>query len=476
MFKGMTLMMVAAGALVVGAAIAFRSNAQPAEQLEVLACAHFPAQASSAYRPGVPPLKWRTDLPAGIVARVHPWQQIDFQTDWRNYMAAVLSELQAAGLEIQNNTITMSPGAEWWIAPWMNYGPNGREALLGLTKERGPDPGDLWPQSPGDSQVWAIGFYNREGAKALRDVFLDPCNPARPQAGWTFPAGTVSFKLLFTDADIPYLAGAPVVEAYIDPAGSSSTPSTTVADRVKRQLRLLQLDIAVRDPRAPLGWLFGTYVWQNNQSGLFGDLTPVGLMWGNDPGAVASPLNDFAELPSTRLNTELAGILWQGDEPWPERPWPGFQGRLNGPADNLRSSCLSCHALAQWPRSRELSIVPRPAARYTVAALADPARRDELRTKWMRDVPGGQLMDPAEANPGQNWGGATPLDYSLQLEASFSRMCAACKDGKLIGPTPAVCRVAGARPQVTSPDCTTNLSPSAFMATQTSAERTPPRQ
>ena len=29
----------------------------------------------------------------------------------------------------------------------------------------------------------------------------------------------------------------------------------------------------------------------------------------------------------------------------------GFEGRVNGPADNMTSSCLSCHARAQTPRA-----------------------------------------------------------------------------------------------------------------------------
>jgi len=457
------------------AGVAIQSTAQPAGQ--PAACPRFPAQASTAFKQGVAALPWRTDFPADAPVVIHPWEQVDFRTEWRAYMAAVLSELQASGLAIQNNRIEMAPGAEWWIAPWMDYGTNGREALLGLTKERGPDAGDLSPASTRGPQVWAIGFYNREGAKGLHDIYLDPCNPARPAMGWTFPARTMSFKLLFTDAptsEVSYLTGAPTVEALIDPPGSSSN-FHLVKNRTRQTLRLIQVDIAVRDPRAPLGWLFGTFVWQNNQSGLYGDLTPVGLIWGNDPGADADPLKDFATLSSTRLNDELAEIVWQGQSPWRERPWPGFQGRLNGPADNLRSSCMSCHALAQWPRSPALGIVPRPANRYTLAALADPARRAELRANWMRDVQGGALTEPGEAAATPTWGGATPLDYSLQLEASFSRLCDACSDGVLTGATPAVCRVAGVRSRVTTASCPPP-SPGNLFGAIPARESEPPRQ
>jgi hypothetical protein len=474
--KKRSAFMVAAASILSVSSVVLPGAAQPNNELETVACDRFPVEASSAHRTGIPKLRWRTDFPAAVEPKVHAWEGIDFRTEWQSYMAAVLAEVQAAGLKIQSNDLVMDNAAEWWIAPWMDYGPFGREARLGLTKERGPDEGDLSPTSPRGAQVWAIGFYNREGAKGLHDVFLDPCNPSRPATGWTFPAKTVSFKLLFIDTSavqVPYLQGAPTVTAYIDPPGTASADAS-IGDRELRVLKLLQLDVAIRDPRAPLGWVFGTFVWQNNQSGLYGDLTPVGLMWGNDPAASANTFAGFAELPSTRLNQELAGIIWQGDEPWPQRPWPGFQGRLNGPADNLRSSCMSCHALAQWPRSRILGILPRPSADYTLQALANPARRELLRAKWMRDTQSGQLTDPTEASAsGSNWGGATPLDYSLQLEASFTRMCAACKNGALSGLTPAVCKVAGAANRVEAANCPAARS---SLAVQPTGEIEPPRQ
>ena len=48
------------------------------------------------------------------------------------------------------------------------------------------------------------------------------------------------------------------------------------------------------------------------------------------------------------INTALQGTLYG----WPARPFMGFLGRVNGPADNLSSACLSCHARAQLPRAR----------------------------------------------------------------------------------------------------------------------------
>ncbi len=411
-------------------------------------CSRFAVANSSAYNGTGVQLPWRTDLPATPGAATHAWEAVPL-SNWQGYMAAVLGEIRASGLKLNGSTLTMNATANWWITPWMDYGPNGRERSLGLTKERSPDPGDLSPTSKGGAQVWAVGFYNQEGASAVAKVFADPCNPVTPTGAAAFPPKTASFKLLFTNistTDVTYLAGGPTVTAYI---------GNTVAGRTPKPLRLLQMDIAVRDARSPTGWVFGTYVWKGPKvgDGLLDNLVPVGLMWGNDPAAAAANRDDFATLGQSQLNSALAGVVWRGpNQTWANRPWPGFQGRLNGPADNLRSSCLSCHALAQWPRSKTLGIVPRSPP-YTLAALNTATTRDDLRTKYLTNVSAGSLTIPGEATPTPTWGGATSLDYSMQLEAAFTRLCSACQDGALTGPTPAVCQIKGAASFRAAPTC-----------------------
>ncbi|CAN7769853.1 hypothetical protein LJR245_007478 [Rhizobium leguminosarum] len=414
-------------------------------------CAHMPLERSTAYNPQTKriDIPWRTDLPTALPLNAdHAWSNTEL-SDWRAYMAAVLEEVKRGDLSIHDQTISMRSDAQWWISPWMDYTANGRERNLGLTRERSPDPGDLAPGSPGKLQVWAVGFYNQEGAYALSQVFAQPCDPSVPTADWTFPANSASFKLLFTNAtntQVPYLDGAPVVLAFIDKPGGG---------REEQTLRLLQVDIAVQDPRSATKWVFGTFVWKGPKAGdgLFQNLVPVGLMWGNDPTADTQSRGDFAVLAETRLNHDLEGIVWRGpNQTWDERPWPGFQGRLNGPADNLRSSCMSCHALAQWPRSKALGIVPR-GPNFTLDALNAKVARDELREKYLKNVVGGKLTLPSEAVAETGWDGATSLDYSLQLEAAFSRLCRACKDGALQGPTPRVCRVQGAMDYIATAVC-----------------------
>lgn len=437
-------------------------------------CARWPDRFSSAFNPtaNAITLPWRTDFPAALVPQSHAWEAVAFNPaqspDWQAYMAAVIGEVKASGLQISGKALTMNLTAPWFIAPWMDQGRNGREFLMGLTKERGPDARDLSPTSTAGHQVWAVGFYNAEGAFGLGKVFADPCNPKVPAPvggqPWQFPNGTASFKLLFTDApdtEVAYLAGSPVVEAMIEPAGGGT-------NRTKRDVRLLQVDIAVRDPRATqTRWVFGTFIWKGPPTGdgFFDNLVPVGLIWGNDPTKQNNTWAGMTTLSQSGVNPALAGVVWQGAAGgWPERPYPGFQGRVNGPADNLRSSCLSCHGLAQWRRNPTLGIVPS----YPISPTPTTAKITQLRTDYFRNVKGGTLTVPAP--------NTTALDYSLQLEAGFTRLCAACRAGQLTGPTPDVCKVPGAG-QITQATCPSAISGGAPFAVGVPAhEDRPARQ
>lgn len=53
-------------------------------------------------------------------------------------------------------------------------------------------------------------------------------------------------------------------------APSASDPTRNAANPVLRNdfasdLRLLQVDFAVRDNRAPIGWVFGTFIYTGNK-------------------------------------------------------------------------------------------------------------------------------------------------------------------------------------------------------------------
>ena len=376
---------------------------------------------------GVAPAKWRTDYPAQYPdpRDQQPWESIKFQTSPVEYMNAVLADARTS-FRIVDRKLVGTGQENWWISQWLDYGNSGREPLMGLTKERGPDKGDLSPTSGGKYQVWAVGFYNRAGAAVFGDIFAEPCNPSLPVAV-KFPPDTASIKFLFTDAspsEVTYLQGAPEFDAFIDPAASGST-SLPATGRTKQTVRLLQVDIAVKDPDSrDTGWVFGTFVWQGPPRGdnLFDNLVPVSLQWGNDPQVYDSSLRQ------SWINPSLQNVTYG----WAARPTMGFLGRANGPADNIRSSCLSCHAAARTPRA-SLGLL---GSGFNMNNTSDPARVKEHVDIWFENIKSGALFQPQEP-------AASTLDYSLQLEAAIFRLCSACKLGDLKGATPAVCRSTG---------------------------------
>jgi hypothetical protein len=238
-------------------------------------------------------------------------------------------------------------------------------------------------------------------------------------AAGLFPEHTLSVKMLFTNADpnvVNYLQGSPTVQAAVDPPNGGEP-----AQRVVGSLRLLQVDFAVKDNRSPAtGWVFGTFVWIGPPTGdgLWDNLQLVGLHWGNDPGKRTNLQEGY-------LNVGLKGKLYG----WSARPFMGFEGRVNGPADNLSSACLSCHARAQLPRAQGGLAGGLPNLNNNTAVMAHLNR-------YFQNVPAGALASPVPQ--------AVPLDYSLQVMNAWERQCAACATGDLTGPAPRVCRLVAA--------------------------------
>jgi hypothetical protein len=84
------------------------------------------------------------------------------------------------------------------------------------------------------------------------------------------------------------------------------------------------------------------------------NLVPVGMQWGNDEG-------NRRDYYHTRCpdRTEIVPAIRESviNEDRNELPAThlGWNGRLNGPVDNPRSSCMSCHATAEYPIRSEMA-------------------------------------------------------------------------------------------------------------------------
>ncbi len=340
--------------------------------------------------------KFPTDPPPTVK---YPWKQFDPTKNWKEYLRAVLQYCYDGNQKVGWNALPSEDGIDrrtWFHGPWLHWGRNGREALHGLTHERASQPGELAMSQTTVFQNWAVSLYNAPGGFIFGKVWRDRLNPDVKQA--LFPDGTVSIKLLFTQAnkdEVPYLEGAPEWDAQI--YQSVVTPTNPNLRRKIQTVRLLQIDIAVRDtqvdePRVPggTGWVFGTFTYNSKAPGAtpWDKVEPVGIMWGNDPGVRVADIRKGKTLTQTIINES------------PDLPFQhlGWANRLNGPVDNPISSCLSCHSTAQWPLGG-FSLVPGR------KVLPDS---DEWMT-WFRNIKAGQPFTP----------GKTSLDYSLQLSVGI---------------------------------------------------------
>jgi hypothetical protein len=339
------------------------------------------------------------NYPQQVSADSYPWLQFDPTHDPDKYMFAVLQYCLDGNVQV-DWVLQTNPKRGWFHAPWLHFGAHGREPIHGLTFERMSLPGELAPQQTSVLQNWAVGMYNAPGGYTIGKVWQNPIAPETKAA--VFPPNTVSIKLLFTAGDpsqVPFLAGSKTWPAYI----YASTQNTGAgAPRVVKNLYLLQVDVAVRDPRfnSTTGWIFGTFIYDGRNQGdnPYAKLRPVGLMWGNDPGLGPSQYQQGARAQQTLLYKPTQPIMRH----------VGWLGRLDGPVDNPKSSCLSCHSTSQWPVS---------------APMTPPANTPEGSAAWMqwfRNIPAAQPFSP----------NSTSLDYSLQLAVGIQNLAAwsnACK-------------------------------------------------
>jgi hypothetical protein len=174
-------------------------------------------------------------------------------------------------------------------------------------------------------------------------------------------------------------------------------------------MRLLQLDVAIRDVRnTKTGWVFGTFIYnpEGGSRNPWENMQPVGLMWGNDEGV--TPTNG-GKIKESWFNPGIDHLMKHY----------GWARRLNGPIDDQLSSCLSCHSTAGWPRAR----------------LTPPeGSTDKVRLHWFRNIKAGEPFNKGQVS----------FDYSLQLSAGINNFMAA--HPKLLALQPPAIRKSISRP------------------------------
>ncbi len=341
-----------------------------------------PQEPFADYNPEFKPPPGKYDKPLFKLSQDYPTQmptealpvffKTDFRTDWRTYTMQVREYCFEGNTDVDWH-VEKNEVRPWYNMPWQDYGDNGREAIRGLTREAPIKAFQLADsQDYGKGNAYAIGFYNGFGAYTIGQVWKDHENPDPAFASTEgFPIGTVVCKLLFlnmpTDIvqkQIDFLVNPIEWEAYTDlPRNSSHEPEK----RAVQNVTLIQLDIMVRDERATSGWVFGTFQYngalENNDR--WRNLAPVGLMWGNDPEETAKipeasaegqgsfpALKKFSKTPE---NPDLDETVINQNRSELPPTHLGWNGRLNGPADNFLSSCMSCHMTSSYPEKFPLA-------------------------------------------------------------------------------------------------------------------------
>ncbi len=344
---------------------------------------------------------------------------VDFKQDWRAYLMAVRDYVFEGNINhpggYENDFfLEDNPVRHWYHVPWQHWGTTGREGYHGLTQEGPVSVQMLAPQQLRETHAYAVGFYNDLGGYTIGRVWADPERPnvGAMRNGHGFPIGTVVAKVLFvtyTAAEVPYLKNPLAWNAYVYSADTADAALDPASSRVTAPVNLIQMDIMVRDPRAEStgGWVFGNFIYNGNMNhaNRWENLTPLGIEWGNDPKVRVNLSNPTPT--ETKTNPALTETIINPDPKELPPVHLGWGYRLNGPVDDPRSSCMSCHSTAEYPEiSAILPFINNPPVEPP-AKQGEPASAEWMR--WFRNVPCGTPFDAK----------AESFDYSLQLSKSI---------------------------------------------------------
>ena len=279
-----------------------------------------------------------------------------------------------------------NPVRNWYHIPFQTYDVlSGREFVHGLTREAPVSFSVKDPDQPDASltlneTMWAVAFFNPTAAYTLGTVWKSDATASVPTDDVSFEEGAVVVKPLFVTASpeqLPPLENMPAWNSNIsDPSYCRCEPAAgekicTMVEQSEQcarstdawvPVRLLQFDIAIKDHRAPgTEWVFGTFVADGQrkagEANPWNRISPLGLMWGNDSPEKGRLAHDTPPDPRKNGFAEEV-IFWDtvdmlnaaGGQVLPKRPGHlGCNSRLNGPADNANSSCMSCHMTASVP-------------------------------------------------------------------------------------------------------------------------------
>lgn len=390
----------------------------------------------------------------------YPWLKVDFKNGAPVDPEAYLQALLDYGLEgnidvdfrVQDNKLR-----KWYGMPWMDWntevasdwpGTDGREFMHGLTHEFDSD-GNTFGQSQSEFvDTWATAYVNDRYAFGVGQVYCDPDNPKPgalnpdPTALNSMAEGSYVIKLLFStvnEQELPTVKGAFEWDADIYARKSPRERNAGPLAMYRRQpgkVRLIQIDLQVRDNRSPTGWLLGTYGYDGRGKGdtPWKRMVPLGLQWGNNPTVTyaqscSGPNGpcDYDKLTEQWINRQAVKDL---ATPPLSFNHLGFGGRLAGPVDNPKSSCMGCHQTAGFPSVPILAEFAPNGALLKLDAQKHPETAQSLRMMYFGNVPGGAVFSDTQLYSS---------DYSLQLSMGLQNFASVrCAKGADL-PRPSLC-------------------------------------
>ena len=381
-------------------------------------------------------------LPAG--GSEMPWLKIEVDfTDknpdwtkgkWKEYMDAIIDyAFEQQDPNLTNNSgwkVDVDGETRWFHVPWMAYNPSvGREFIHGCTSERIASVSDFDGPSKGSGlgilqhanaansathfETWAVGMYNEYAGYAFGQLFPESGEPKlvtkngkQLPAGLPFPVGTCVVKTLFTTAtskEVPFLKNSPkwIVNRHVLVGDTTYT-----CERKPQAVYLVQVDVAVVDPRSPTNWVYGTFAYNGTLSGKTAKerLDPVGIQYAMDPETFPA-VNSPESIPAYQsvLNNRID--IYEHF---------GCNGRLCGPVDNPAASCMSCHGGSYTAPMNQLDKM----GTNIPAIFGFTNMCDSFSTENVAFFSNRKFPDPYYPGMFTN---AIPLDFSLQVQVAFSQ-------------------------------------------------------
>ncbi|NDI84356.1 hypothetical protein [Undibacterium crateris] len=397
---------------------------------------------------------------------------------WLVYNYALAGNINQKGQS--DFDVCKNPVRPWYHIAFQTYDPlSGREFIHGLTREAPVTFSIKSGTGTAATTMWAVAIYNPTAAYTLGKVWQKDGTAKVPTANIRFDEGSVIAKPLFNTATIdqlPVLANMPMWNANISDPSFCKTAETTLVGQANAcprsyaqwsDVRLMQFDISIADSRAPgTGWVYGTFVADGRRKASTKEqwqrVSLLGLMWGNDTPPQGQLAYNYPVDPRKNGFKEEV-VFWDvvdelnsygGTGMVRKMGHLGSNQRLNGPADNANSSCISCHGTASVPDSNFTT--PPLLAQFSSMTPQSVALIDGLRAKGMQrsgevatendgvtfsemdaiyfanvmagtsfnmTTPGGKNVMgegvPNYPNPAQKaW---ISLDYSLQLSMSLTQ-------------------------------------------------------